>query len=87
MAFLDALRDRVQRQQVATRRDLRRFLASATGSDGTIAPWFHAYRDDLEAVAMRGQQWDTFERPVAILFAVGSTEPDGVDPIPAGMVE
>ena len=85
----DVARERLDRQQISSERNVNRFFERTAATNARspqdppdMTPWWTEIIDELSDEVLRGQQWDMFCHPIVLLYVVSSNhEPEGVDPV------
>ena len=85
----EAARERLDRQQIRSERDVNRFFERTAATNARspqdppdMTPWWTQVIDELSDEVLRGQQWDMFCHPIVLLYVVSSTsEPNQADPV------
>jgi len=89
MSPAESARERFDRQQLRSPRDINRFFERTSASNTrsprdapNMSPWWTKVIDELSNEGLRGQQWDMFCHPIVLLYVVSSTsEPNQEDPV------
>ena len=82
-------KERLERQQLRSSKDVNKFFDRTAASSATnprdppdMTPWWTKLVDELSNECLRGQQWDMFCHPIVLLYVVSSTsEPNQQDPV------